>query len=175
MQDFSKKEKTQAPYKYSIGGMIPPTCLGFSFKTFFHNKIAFQTDLFYTVTVTGTINNSKIYPALYPSIDIALNLVYEDKIKKSRNADLLWFIGGGLRAGYAFGNGKIGINTLLGLEYFFSNKPMSFQIDLRPGISMLFNSNNELKDYFFHPKNNPWTHFDWLVGLTLKYTITKIQ
>jgi len=161
------------PYKHAVGGLLPPTCLGFSYKTFFQENFAFQTDLFYTVTVTGRIENKDIHLALYPTIDINFNLLYENKINEKRNADLFWFIGGGIQAGYAFGNGKVGVNTLLGLEYVFLNKPISLQLDVRPGWSMLFNFDNELKKNFFHPKNNPWSHFDWLIGLTLRYTINE--
>jgi hypothetical protein len=46
-------------------------------------------------------------------------------------------------------------------------------MDLRPGYGMLFNSGEKLNGGGYIPANNPWSHFDWTLAFTLRYTLKK--
>jgi hypothetical protein len=170
------KISAQAPYKASVGGMISPIPLamsvgGFSFKTFVTNKITFQTDIYFKTMLTGGIKEGY---ALYSSCVINPNFMYQKKMKEMKNSELFWFTGGGISLGSTMiGNAKFGANAIMGIEYIFLNKPFSIQFDIRPGYGMLFSFSKELKDYRLHPNKNPWSHFDWLIGFTLRYTFKK--
>lgn len=165
--------KLQTLYKASVGGMLPSfMAMGASFKTFFSEHIAFQTELLYKVTLVGSIDKKRIsFGGVYPAIEFNTNVMYQKKIKNNKKFELFWFIGGGVSLGCdLFGpNGKFGTNMIIGLEYIFLNKPLAFQIDVRPGYGMLFNSDKRLNNGFY-PNINPWSHFDWLIGFTLRYT-----
>jgi hypothetical protein len=171
---FCINTKAQSPYKASVGGVLPccgTNATGLSFKTFFTNQFAFQSDLLFHVTISGYQGKNKIYLAIYQAVELNTNFLYEEKIKDKECAELFWFIGGGASFGYApfTINGKFGTNTILGLEYLF-NKSISLQIDIRPGCSVLFNSGDKLNASWFMPYTNPWFHFDWMIGLTLRKT-----
>ena len=57
---------------------------------------------------------------------------------------------------YRQGNGKAGVNLILGLEYVF-NEPIALQVDFRPGYGLLFASG-----YTAH-------YFDWGLNLSFRY------
>jgi len=164
----------QAPYKASVGGMLPSLlALGPSSKFFFSEHLAFQVDILYKITLTGVISENRIYfGGVYPTVELNISMMYQKKIKEKKASELFWFIGGGLSLGCEVlgPNGKFGANAILGLEFVFKNSPIALQIDMRPGYGMLFNSGDKLNDYFFIPVTNPWSHFDWLIGITLRYT-----
>ena len=160
----------QAPYKASIGGLLGYLGMGTSFKTFFTEHISFQTDIFGKLVLTMQADESNLGAALYPALELNTNVMYQKRIKERKKSELFWVIGGGLSLGcdLLHGNGKFGANVIIGWEYVFKNKPLAFQIDLRPGYGMLFNSGDILKEGL-HPAINPWHHFDWLVGFTFRY------
>ena len=161
---------TQTPYSVSVGGMISPLCPngGASFKTFFTNNMSFQADIYFKTMLTGAIKEGY---AIYSSCVINTNFMYQKKLKEQKTSELFWFIGGGISLGCTMaGNAKFGTNTIVGLEYVFKI-PLTIQIDMRPGYGMLFSSDNELKGITLHSTKNPWSHFDWLLGLTLRYTL----
>jgi len=159
----------QSPYKMSIGGTLGFMATGVSFKTFLTENVSLQSDILYKVTLTGT---KQFNFGVYSAIEINTNVMYQKILKDKQNSELFWFIGGGISLGseimYAF-NGKFGANAIAGLEFVFKDKPLAFQMDLRPGYGMLFNSDKRLNNGFY-PNINPWSHFDWLIGFTLRYT-----
>jgi len=168
------KIMAQAPYKASVGGMYP-FALGVSFKTFFTENVALQTDILGKVVITGNIGKNNYFKYFFPVAELNMNIMYQKKIKDKKTFELFWLMGGGVGLGCElFGlNGKFGANIILGLEFVFKNAPIAFQIDLRPGYGMLFNSGNTLNTHWFISDKNPWSHFDWLIGIALRYTFKK--
>jgi hypothetical protein len=163
----------QALYKASVGGMISPIppVGGFSFKTFFTNKIAFQTDIFFKTMLTGTVKEGY---ALYSSCVINPDLLYQNKIKEMENSYLFWLAGGGVSFGTTMvGDIKFGTNVMMGIELVFKKNPLAIQIDIRPGYGMLFTFKEEFNNLFLPSNKNPWHHFDWLIGCTFRYTLKK--
>ena len=168
-----EKSYAQSPYKASVGGLLPySSIMGPSFKAFFTDKVAFQTDIFYKAAFVGTIEYGI---ALYASLETNTNIVYQKKLKDEKRSELFYFVGGGVSLGYEIfdGNGKFGVNSIFGLEYVFKNTPIAFQMDLRPGYGLLYNLNDipvQVGWIFSPPVNkNPWSHFDWAIGFTLRY------
>ena len=178
---FCEKTMAQAPYKASVGGMLPyaSTAVGPSSKFFISDKVALQTDILTHETITGFIEENHVWICLYLSIEQNTNVMYQKKIKDKKNSELFWFIGGGATLGCELlpeTNGKFGVNAITGFECVFKNKPLSIQIDLRPGYAMLFNFDENLNMHniwFSPPSKNPWSHFDWLIGFTLRRTFNK--
>lgn len=183
-QDLSKEQSTsnvsQVPYKSSIGGKVLVTnAVGPSFKTFISEKIAFQSDLVCKYVFTAHIDKIESFCVAYTSLENITNVMYEDKCKKLETnvANIFWFLGGGVSIGHEYhGYGKFGINTISGLELVFKQVPLAFQFDIQPGCGMLYyilNEREELGGLFFPtftPNTNPWFHFDWTAGFTLRYT-----
>ena len=174
---FCGKTNAQVPYKASVGGIMPYTSLavGPSFKFFFTDNVAFQTDILVKGVLTGgvDVDKNKISFAPYLSIEANMNVIYQKKLKENSISELFWLMGGGVSFGYSWtpGNGKFGVNTLFGLEYVFMNKPIAIQIDFRPGYGLLFNSSvDSYVEAIFFTHTNPWSHFDWFIGGTLRYT-----
>jgi hypothetical protein len=174
---LDKKEKAQPPYKASVGGIMPYTSLAFgpSFKTFFTEKVAFQTDIYIKGVLSAgkDISINKIVFAPYLSVETNMNFFYQTNMKDKESCVLFWLMGGGISLGYSWtpGGGKFGINTIMGLEYKFKKKPLTIQIDFRPGYGLLFNSNYDYVEAIFTTFKNPWSHFDWFIGGTLRYTL----
>jgi len=172
------KIAAQAPYKASVGGMPLVNTLGISSKFFLGNHIAFQTDLFWKVIFTGykyeNMDKKRILGALYASLELNPNIIYQKKIKEKTISELFWFIGGGVSFGYAIGNsGKFGANGIIGIEFVDKTIPVAFQIDFRPGYGMLFSFDKTPVYAFFFSHKSPWHHFDWLIGFTIRYTFKK--
>jgi hypothetical protein len=178
-----QKSYAQTPYKASVGAMLYGNAAGPSFKAFLTDNVAFQTDFLYKVTVTGHSylkedlwgeNKKETDPVLYSALEACLNLVYQNKLKKDDSSNWFWFVGGGVSLGHQYvgANGKFGTNVIIGLEYVFK-KPIAIQIEFRPGYAMLYNSTGEIEMVWFQTEKNPWSHFDWLVGFTLRYTFKK--
>ena len=166
--------KAQSPYKASVGGVVyAGIAAGPSFKAFFTDKVAFQVDFLFRGTATGNLDlkENTCGPVLYFALETDLNIVYQKKLKETSN--WFWFIGGGVGMGRQLiaGNGKFGANVILGFEYVCEKIPLTIQLDLRPGYAMLYNlDSDELnKVQYFDPVKSPWSHFDWLAGLTLRY------
>ena len=154
--------------------MLPySSIIGPSFKAFFTDKTAFQTDIFYKIALAGTIEYGV---AIYTSVETNTNIVYQKKMKDKKFSELFGFIGGGVSVGYEIfdGNGKFGANAIVGLEYVFKNRPLAFQIDLRPGYGLLYSLDKRpiQVGWIFTPPvgKNPWSHFDWSIGFTLRRT-----
>ena len=160
------KSYAQSPYKASVGGAVYGIALGPSFKSFFTDKVAFQTDIFFKGTITGSKKDNFV---LYFVLETDLNIMYQKKLKDK----LFGFIGGGVSHGYTFSeNGKFGVNTIGGLEFVFKKIPLSIQLDLRPGYGLLYNVNNNPipEDFFSSELKTPWSHFDWTIAFILRYT-----
>ena len=169
-----EKLMAQAPYKASVGGILYPSlAVGPSFKVFLTNNIAFQTDMLFKAVFTGSINEGAV---LYFLLETNTNVTYQKKFKEKETYELFWLMGGGLSLGYQIsGNGKFGVNTIMGFELCAKKIPLTFQMDLRPGYAMLFNMNGSPIETFSvfssnYLDKNPWHHFDWLLGFTLRYT-----
>jgi hypothetical protein len=169
--------KAQVPYRGSIGGMLPYTsnAQGPSFKAFFNENVAFQTDLLFKVAFTGgkDVKENRNTFVFYFSIEANVNIVYQKKLKEKEKTDLYWLIGGGMSLGHQLflSNGKFGLNTIIGLEYVYKKKNISLQFDVRPGYGLLYNlSETNINTPLISFSKNPWSHFDWMMGLTLRYT-----
>jgi hypothetical protein len=154
--------KAQAPYKMSIGGIVG-NMEGASFKLFFADKLAFQTDLgvkFVTAQLSDEPNHNSATP--FSTFEVNSHVMFENNIKSSETGQLLWFIGVGASIGYQFEkNGKFGGNIISGIEYSLVNTPISLQIDYRPGFGMLFRQ-NAIQPYF-----------DWGFALSMRYNFKK--
>ena len=170
---FSNQKTTaQAPYKASIGGMLSPLIpvmgvAGFSVKSFCTDYFAFETDIYLKMMFTGDLKDGV---AFYSSYVANINFIYQKKLKEKENSNLFWFMGGGVSLGFTFiGNAKFGTNAIMGLEYVFLKKPLAIQMDLRPGYGILFSSYSRINGDWI-PNKNPWSHFDWYLGWTFRYT-----
>ena len=167
----------QAPYKASVGGMLPSFfALGPSAKFFFSERIAFQADILWRdgFTIGKDMDWNERGLALYLGLETNLNFIYQKKLKEKKKSELFWFTGGGISFGYTLANnGKFGANAIVGLEYVFNNAPIALQIDFRPVYGMLFTFDKSPIHGFFFRHESPWSHFDWLLGFTLRYTFKK--
>ena len=167
-----EKIMAQTPYKASIGGMFSPFLPvmgvgGLSFKSFCTDHLVYQTDIYLKMMITGDLDEAA---AFYTSYVVNANLIYQKKMKEQEKSNLFWFMGGGVSLGFTFiGNAKFGANAIMGIEYVFSQKPLSIQMDLRPGYGILFSSFSRINGVWI-PNDNPWHHFDWYMGVTFRYT-----
>ena len=149
---FSAMAQRQArPYNYSIGGVLG-FVNGITFKMVPVDNFAIQADLgFHFLYV------AKNMPTVFT---INPNFMYE---KAAKNG-FYWFIGAGLNLGYANSHHLVfeindireyktissfvsGVNLIGGVEYKFSNIPLSLQGDIRPGF-FLFSNHNGTDPYF---------------------------
>ena len=171
-----EKVMAQAPYKSSVGGVISPVMtMGVSFKIFLTEHLVFQTDLLIKeIYGIGYEKGVGVHYLAYGSLEQNTNVMYQKKIKEIKKSDLFWFVGGGVNIGYAFAMehtcGKMGANAIVGLEFVFKKKPLSIQMDLRPGYGRLFHIYHTFP---YMPGGGPgitWHHFDWMAGFTLRYT-----
>jgi hypothetical protein len=159
----------QSPYKASVGAVIPySTAIGPSFKTFFKDNVAFQTDILYKSILSGDIKNGLLLGVV---VEANINIMYQKKLKEKKTSDLFWFIGGGVSGGYSFlGDvGKFGVNSIIGLEYVFRNIPLVIQLDLRPGYGLFLGGYNNEVYFFFAEAKTPFSYFDWMFGFTLRH------
>lgn len=169
--------EAQSPYRVSLGGVVYGNALGPSLKVFLTNNIAIQTDILYKGVITGCTYNAFI---LYFLLETSTNVFYQKKFKEKDTYELCWLMGGGVSLGFQFnkfgfdfgdGNGKFGINAIMGFELCAKKIPLTFQMDFRPGYALLFNSGENLNTYgwWSPPNKNPWSHFEWLIAFTFRY------
>jgi len=178
-QDLSKEQTSlsQPPYKSSVGGMLYNP-LGVSFKISLKENIFLQTDIFYTIYAYPYREDSSIYWNIYPSVESNTNIMYQKKLKETQGVDLFWFIGGGITLGCCIIplSGKSGVNAFTGVECVFKkDKPLSLQIDFRPGYAVLYKPNYEQSsDFLFSgPPKMPASHFNCLFTFTLRRAFIK--
>jgi hypothetical protein len=176
------REKTiseiTSPYRASIGGVVYPSlAVGPSFKFFLTNHLALQTDILFRAVFTGCAVKDTFFPVLFFIFETRNNVIYQKKFKDKETYELFWFIGAGISLGCQFqGNGKFGVNTMMGLELCAKKIPLTFQFDLHPGYAMLFNlfnlDNRPIEVFGTRGiDKNPWSYFDWLIAFTLRYTL----
>ena len=182
MYEGKNKQETkgQAPYKSGVGGVLYPSiAVGPSFKAFFTDNVAFQTDILFRAIFTGGVTKEGSEGVLYFLLETGINFMYQEKFKDKKTYELFWLMGGGVSLGYQFqGYGKFGANAMIGFELCAKKTPLSFQMDLRPGYAMLFNFENEPIEIplifgYRYTHKNPWSHFDWLIAFTLRYIFKK--
>jgi len=172
------KSYAQSPYKSSVGGFspYPATAVGPSFKAFFTDNVAFQTDILFRAVFTCGVTEKGSEGVLYFLLESATNVVYQKKFKDKKKYELFWFTGGGVNFGYQFqGYGKFGTNAMVGFELCAKKIPLAFQMDVRPGYAMLFSpdgSSIEIPWIFGYRyiHKSPWSHLDWLITFTFRYT-----
>ena len=181
-----ERAMAQAPYKASVGGVLYPSmAIGPSFKAFFTDHVAFQTDILYRVVVTGYVDKKSIRPMIYFLLESNTNVVYQRKFKDKANYELFWLLGGGMSLGFQFSsmtiksnfseNAKFGVNAMVGFELCAKKIPLAFQMDLRPGYAVIFNHGGNPIEVLFNSIDTPWHHFDWLLVFTLRYTFKTKQ
>ena len=163
--------QAQLPYRHSVGGVFCTTW-GFSYKTFWAEKLSFSADVGCHIIRTG----GEVWPdCTVSSIILNPNLMYETPV----SARLYALVGGGVTLGYNWKyviwhiamqgitsdnykylgkGGKLGANVIAGLEYVFKI-PLAVQLDFRPGYGVF------IKD------NVRWHHFDWNVCLSMRYVL----
>jgi len=165
--------QAQPPYRHSVGG-IGCTMWGFSYKTFWAEKVAFSADVGLQIMCTGGEDWSNVTVS---SVVLNPNLMYEGQF----NPHWYVFVGGGVSIGYNWWfsylgtledyargykydakrgiakGGKLGANVIAGLEYVFKI-PLAVQLDFRPGYGVF------IKD------NVRWHHFDWNLCMGIRYT-----
>ena len=168
---------TSFSYKSSIGGMLNNP-LGVSFKTSLQEYLFLQTDIFYTVYAYPYREETSIYWNIYPSVESNTNIMYQKKLKETQGVALFWFIGGGITLGCCIipVSGKAGVNALTGVECVIKkDKPLSLQIDFRPGYALLYTPNYKQSNSFLFswPSKMPATHFNCLFTFTLRRTFIK--
>ena len=176
-----EEKKIQAPYKHSIGGIMHIFAYGPSYKVFFSKKIALQTDVFLKLLLTegdaswGTL-------AIYSSVSINANLIYNKQLRTNNSYDLFLLMG----SGASFGitpiqvNRKLGANVIMGVEFVYKSL-LTIQLDVRPGYGFLFNppgrldyiKGGELFELHTYPLYSPWHHFDWSFGITIRKAYKK--
>ena len=84
--------------------------------------------------------NGYSYSDSFGILDANANIMFESKVKAWDAGQMLWFLGVGVSSGYQFqSNGKVGANVIFGFEYAWANKPVSIQLDYRPGYGALLN------------------------------------
>jgi len=168
-----EKLMAQAPYKASVGGIHAVSGIGPSVKAFITDHVTIQTDFLFIASFPICKEKNDTYFAMIVLIEQNTNIMYQKKIKNKSKSELFWFIGGGVTFGYhAFvWNAKFGVNTISGFECVFKKIPFAIQFDIRPGYGILFNSGKTLNYGIFRPNINPSSYFDWLIGLSFRYTL----
>lgn len=141
----------QAPYKHSVGATLI-SINGVSYKTFLTDKLALSIDGGFKWTVSPVMG----YAAVPLTGEVNPNLMYE---AGAGPQGLYWFAGGGISLGGWTGAGKFGFNAIGGVEYKFSDVPLTLQGDFRPGFGLAFNS--------FAASG----YFDWGLCFGIRYTI----
>ena len=170
--------QAQSAYKHSIGITVG-NFQALSYKTFLSDHLAFQLDLGTKISTSAVVlnfnhQNTVFKPINVWSFELNPNLMYQGHFTQKFTG----FVGGGISLGYAWylghtystinnielmpnaSKGKFGANAILGLEYTF-NAPITMQLDVRPGYSLIVPSSKSLLGHYF----------DWSVNLGIRYTL----
>ena len=139
-------------YKASFG-INAGTFNGLSYKGFLFDHLVLQVDFGVNIEGTygqvdwysngGVIGGSHGMQTFY-TCELNPNLMYQAEITSGNAGTLSWFAGGGLSAGLmnsldvrnSHPTFKWGLNGIGGIEFKFSNVPLSMSFDLRPGYGM---------------------------------------
>lgn len=117
------------------------------------------------------------------------NFLYQAKATSFDFADLYWFLGAGINAGfawdfhktkgeplYASNAFKLGQHATLGTELNFYDVPIALGLDFRPGVGELFYKSSietiEGKPIvLLEPKGFTYIFFDWGLAVSVRYRI----
>lgn len=136
-------------YKTSIGGRLGPS-YGFTIKHFFSEKFAFEglvTSRYFGPTNLGVIGYNYGHWNSTPGVNITGLVQWHFPIGRIEGFN--WFIGGGAHIGVwggynthpYFGTDRpyvlFGIDAIGGIEYTFSQIPLTLQLDVKPSLHFL--------------------------------------
>lgn len=168
----------ERPYTHTIG-INAGSINGLTYKGYVSNSDEF---------VMLLDANVQLYTNFAAAI-AAPNFLYQAKATSFDFADLYWFVGAGINAGFAwdFHNTqkrplynanafKLGQHATLGAELNFSNAPIALGLDFRPGVGELFyKSSIETIEgqSFLLPESKRFTYifFDWGLAVSVRYRI----
>lgn len=152
-------------------GVIAGGLNGLSYKRWFSDNVAIQTDLAVGLTIApygAYFKGSNILNGSNSQYDFTLNpnLVYHVDMPASFKI----YLGGGLNIGLVSDikntnpnaiMGKAGANAILGLSYGFGGSPWVLAFDFRPGYGLSFAD-----------ENTPHAHFfDWKLAMAVRYRL----
>ncbi len=179
-------------YKRSAG-IVVGTMEGFSYKRFYGENIAIQTDIMWKIIpTTGTTfirsktivdDNSSDWTEPIKgsgsmtswSFECNPNMIYQKHIKTFDKCGLYWYAGGGVSVGFGrnFSDvdglaGKFGINAIGGIECSF-DLPLTLFADFRPGYGLFFDSVFASYGGLTTKVRSNTNFFDWGIGIGARY------
>lgn len=152
-------------------GIVAGGLNGLSYKRWFSDNVAIQTDLAVGLTMAycgAYFNGVKLAEGANSQYDFTLNpnLVYHIDMPASFKI----YLGGGLNIGLVSDlkntstsgiMGKAGANALVGLSYGFGGSPWVLAFDFRPGYGLGFADENTAHVHFF----------DWKLAVAVRYAL----
>ncbi|MBR1877533.1 MAG: hypothetical protein IJ814_00860 [Paludibacteraceae bacterium] len=165
-----------AQYKHAVGPIVG-TLYGGSYKTFFNDHLALQTDLgigLHRNPGAGYVNGEyyrKFMNEGYWNLMVNPNLLYQAPIATPNSGTFSYYIGGGIHLGMAMEYsspeplGNAGANAMAGIEWSFNKIPLALSFDFRPGYSCVFG----IEKYYSTSYIISLHMFDWAIGLSARY------
>ena len=177
----TKSDTISSPeYKHSVGlingySLVP----GVTYKYCISRHFSLETDLYPKLLITGKLLSEKANHIFLPLIELSENALFQNLFAVKGNVSYQYVFGGGI-------NGalqpffpviwKIGINAFVGIEFSFLDRPVSLQVDIRPGYGLLLRSAKTIEEqrHFWNLltpglRRNPQSCFDWAVNFSIRF------
>ncbi len=177
----TKMDTTYLPkYKHSIGlingySLVP----GVTYKYHHSQHYSLEIDFNSKILITGKLLSEKANHIFLAFIELSENALFQHSFAVKGNISYQYVLGGGINGAvqpFSPVIWKIGVNALAGIEFVLLERPISFQVDIRPGYGLLLRSAKTIEEQrhswdILTPglRRNPQSCFDWAVNFSIRF------
>ena len=178
--NMQKSNEATPAYKHSVGlingfSLLP----GVTYKHCPSQQFSMETDLNPKTLITGRLLSEKANHIVLIMVELSENFLYQHSFAQKNNISYQYVFGGGVSGAmqpFSPLVWKIGVNAFAGFEFVFLDRPISLQVDFRPGYGLLLRSAKTLEEQrhyldFLSPglNHNPQSCFDWAINFAIRF------
>lgn len=166
--------------KHSVGlingfSLLP----GVTYKHCPSQQFSMETDLNPKTLITGRLLSEKANHIVLIMVELSENFLYQRSFVQKNNISYQYIFGGGVSGAmqpFSPLVWKIGVNAFAGFEFVFLDRPISLQVDFRPGYGLLLRSAKTLEEQRHYLdlltpglNHNPQSCFDWAINFAIRF------
>lgn len=174
--DTSLLVKTRHSVGLIFGYSILP---GITYKYRPTQHFSLETDFNPKLLITGRLLSEKANHIFLYVVELSENALYQHSFAEKNNISYQYIFGGGVNGAvqpFSPVIWKVGANAFAGVEFVFLDRPISMQVDFRPGYGLLLRSAKTIEEQNHYwniltpgLKRNPQGCFDWSLNFSIRF------
>jgi hypothetical protein len=177
--DYSQKNSV-FHFNHSLGIINGYSLLpGVTYKYSSSQHFSLETDLNPKILITGRLLSEKANHIIMYMIELSENFLYQQSFAEKNNISYQYLFGGGINGAiqpFSPVVWKFGANAFAGIEFIFQDRPISLQVDIRPGYGLLLRSPKTIEAQHHYLdlltpglQQNPQSCFDWAINFSIRF------